>query len=259
MQKIKDIAHIALLVCGCIFLLGATMLVLQTREVVATGATKIDKVVDNTNALVTAVNAPCPSSIDEKPCGVVTQLTTLLQQFGGVANSLNAASLNINRTMDTVNRPCGTKVSGLLAPDGTLCDFTKTMNTARLTMGQIEVAANHEDKNLTTLDAQETQIANDMHNLFAGALPVEDAAADATTRLATLAQSVNDLINSPQVKQTLTEAQAAVLAAAGILQDGKIEADKFIAPTPWFKRDFNYLIAALRVALCAFAKVNCTV
>jgi ABC-type transporter Mla subunit MlaD len=85
----------------------------------------------------------------------LSQSTEKLNQTLG---SINSAVQKLDDTLGTVNRPCG---GG--QPCGTLADFTKTLNTARLTMGQIEIAANHEDKNLTLLDSQEATFFGDVH------------------------------------------------------------------------------------------------
>ncbi len=58
----------------------------------------------------------------------------------------------------TMNRPCENG-----KPCGTLADVARTLNTIRGTFGQIEVAARHENRQLSILDAQERQLFEDLH------------------------------------------------------------------------------------------------
>jgi hypothetical protein len=74
-----------------------------------------------------------------------------------VLDSLRSNSVQLGRTIDLVNAPC---VPG---PCGTVADVGKTLNTVRGTFGQIEVAANHENRNLTALDLQEATLFGDFH------------------------------------------------------------------------------------------------
>ena len=67
-------------------------------------------------------------------------------------------------TPDTLNRDCGDE-KDIHACD-TLADLAKLMNTLRGVAGQIETAANHGDKNLTTLDSQEGTLFADTHQAF---------------------------------------------------------------------------------------------
>lgn len=126
---------------------------------------------------------------------------------------LNAQTLlkTSNRTLQLVNAPC---VPG---PCGLLADGAKTLNTARMTMGQVEIAANHEDKNLATLDRQEATIFADTH-----------ANLDALHALV----SAPDLLATVHNLNTTSAAFAdSAKQADAILADGKLEADKFVHPS----------------------------
>jgi hypothetical protein len=118
---------------------------------------------------------------------------------------------NGNRTLAKINAPC---VPG---PCGLLADGAKTLNTARMTMGQVEIAANHEDKNLATLDRQESTIFADTH-------------ADLDALHALVASP--DLIATVRNLNTTSASFAdSMKQADAILKDGKIEADKFVHPS----------------------------
>lgn len=77
--------------------------------------------------------------------------------LGPVLGNLAADEAKLGGSLDAVNRAC------IPGPCGTLADVAKTLNTVRGTFGQIEIAANHEDRNLSTLDAQENQLFEDFH------------------------------------------------------------------------------------------------
>jgi hypothetical protein len=79
--------------------------------------------------------------------------------FTNAASSLQAVTNGANQTFGELNKPC---VPG---PCGTLADINKTLGTVRGTFGQIEIAANHEDKNLSTLDTQEATLFTDFDTL----------------------------------------------------------------------------------------------
>ena len=102
-----------------------------------------------------------------------------------------------NRTLEEINAPC---VPG---PCGVLADAAKTLNTARMTMGQVEIAANHEDKNLATLDTQEAVI-------YAGA----------NQNL----QALHALLASPDLLQTLhnLDSTSAAVAHSAVEADGTL-------------------------------------
>ena len=76
----------------------------------------------------------------------ISKSNNLLDNAGSVVSSLKDTIQITDSTLLEVNRPC---VPG---PCGLLSDTAKTLNTARSTFGQIEIAANHENKNLTNLD-----------------------------------------------------------------------------------------------------------
>jgi hypothetical protein len=123
-----------------------------------------------------------------------------LQEWGevgtAVSTTITDTHAGINGTLTTLNRPCGAG-----KPCGTLADVAKTLNTIRGTFGQIEVAANHENKQLGTLDAQERQLFADLHG----------TAAQAQGTLAALSGTARALTD------TATESQRTVAAAQPLL------------------------------------------
>jgi hypothetical protein len=146
-----------------------------------------------------------------------------VKKFYAIADSAVALLNTGNRTLQLVIAPC---VPG---PCGLLADGAKTLNTARITMGQIEIAANHEDKNLGTLDQQEATIyagANDdvqalhallaspdllqtMHNLDTTSAAVADSAVQADGTLTDVHDEVHKLVHPTKKKMTFWGAMLA--------------------------------------------------
>jgi hypothetical protein len=139
-----------------------------------------------------------------------------VSKFYAIADAAVALLKTGNQTLQLVKAPC---VPG---PCGLLADAAKTLNTARMTMGQIEIAANHEDKNLGTLDQQEATIyagANDdvqalhallaspdllqtVHNLDTTSAAVADSAVQADGTLKDVHEEVHKLTHPPVKKVT---------------------------------------------------------
>jgi hypothetical protein len=147
-------------------------------------------------------------------------------------------------TLDAVNRPCNTftelptkaadEGARVSKPCGTLADVNRTLATVRGTFGQIEIAANHEDRNLGTLDTQEAQLYTDFH---------------ATT------VNLNNLLGSPDITRFLkssadTSTQFALMATEGtaIAKDVHKEADALTAPQPWYKKLYVYGNTGVNIA-----------
>ena len=153
-------------------------------------------------------------SITGESVGVLQSASGTLHGIDATVSSANLAIVEVehsaNKTLQLVNKPC---VPG---PCGTLADINKTLNTARGTMGQIEIAANHEDKNLSNLDNQEQTLFADTHKTLTDA---------------------DSLVASPYLLASMhnLDTTSAGLAdgakqADGILLDLKFEADKLTHP-----------------------------
>lgn len=87
----------------------------------------------------------------------VATIGPVVKKLGPVLDNLKDDTAKLGSSIDRVNAAC---VPG---PCGTIADVGKTLNTVRGTFGQIEFAANHEDRNLTTLDRQEAALFADFH------------------------------------------------------------------------------------------------
>jgi hypothetical protein len=144
--------------------------------------------------------------------------------------NVSGTAANLNKTLESINRPCGTK-----QPCGTLADVSKTLGTIRGAAGQIEVAANHEDKRIAVIDLQEAtiyrntnasllQLREDLrtaNTTIAGLQPVFVGLGKDAAALQVTTESANALIANPQIPVILNNTAAAtgnVSQAAGHLE-----------------------------------------
>ena len=171
--------------------------------------------------LITAsqsLNRPCGGA---NGCGLIAGGVQAESAATGAILSANRVLQQSSIALQLVNHPC---VPG---PCGLLADVAKTLNTVRGTFGQVEIAANHEDRNLDTLDSQELQLFQ--HT---------DAALSSTDALIA---NFNTTLTGPDATGLLHNANALVYNAAAITADGKIEADRLTFPpkTPWYKKTYK--------------------
>lgn len=167
---------------------------------------------------------------------------------------LNTAIESLNTTLVEVNRPCP-KEGDKAIPCGTLADVNRTLDPVRGAFGQVEAAARHEDKNLTTLDAQELALFGDTHgtlqalnlgvtNLssqsvvmlrqFGDTAPKLDEGVQEFSKFIKTADvtvgSANTLLADPSIPKITANVVRMTDSGAGILQDAKDEADKLTHP-----------------------------
>ena len=122
-----------------------------------------------------------------------------------VAHTMSGVASGIQQTIKLVNDPC---VPG---PCGTIADVNKTLNTVRGTFGQIEIAANHEDKNLTKLDNQEQQLFDDSHQALT---------------------NFNSLLTSKDLADSIHNGSVVSQNMGDMTTDAKNKFHEFLYPTP---------------------------
>jgi uncharacterized phage infection (PIP) family protein YhgE len=120
-------------------------------------------------------------------------LVGLSQTLAGVDQTTAKAG----GTLDSINRLCP-GVADPAKPCGVLADLNRTMATIRGATGQVEIAARHENAQLTTIDAQEASLAADLHTVLTAGAGTANAAST-TLSAATLAiQKGTDAIAAEQ-------------------------------------------------------------
>lgn len=147
--RLWEIALSVFLGFGCYLLWTASrsdeQLTVQTSKIL----THADSTLTNVDGLVAQVG-PVLTGVTKTVSQTEKDISQVTTPLAGVVSGLK-------QSVALVNNQC---VPG---PCGTLADINKTLGTFRLTAGQLEIAANHEDKNLTNLDGQEDQLYADTH------------------------------------------------------------------------------------------------
>ena len=183
------------------------------------------------------------------------EVNVVLHKFGTLADNANSTVSSLQKTVQimdgtllAVNRPC---VPG---PCGLLSDSAKTLNTVRGTFGQIEIAARHENKNLTTLDAQEAQLFSDTHQVLSGIADDEQAARKSI-------KDLDDLLISPDFLETIHNSKDISGSLAHMLQTGDAVETKAAQPylhpskNPFlrtWKEIHPFVVAGAKIAATVF-------
>jgi hypothetical protein len=164
--------------------------------------------------------------MDRKITARLDRIDATLAGMAAAAQQAAILEQNATATLQSINRPCGTG-----KPCGTLADVAKTLGTIRLTAGQVEIAANHEDKRIGIMDAQETQIAGDTHALLAkaggdldtldrtilGLQPIETEAQVEVVELQRATKALTALESDPNLTATAKNLNAASAHASDAL------------------------------------------
>lgn len=208
-EAIKAVLLSAVAVCLCLLLLSARTLVRQS----ASDESSIAK--QALQALQT-VNQPCGKG---NPCGILPGASQAILSANTAIQGIGRTVQTANKTLEAVNRPCGGS-----KPCGTLADINKTLGTVRGTFGQIEIAANHEDKNLAMLDTQEITLFGDANHILS----------DTDTFM----RNFDGLVTSTDVTDTIHNVNAVTFQASNVLEDTAHVTHKFAYPpaTPWYKK-----------------------
>lgn len=145
--------------------------------------------------------------------------------LGSIETQVNVVGAQINQTIQAVNRPCGTG-----APCGTLADVAKTLGTIRGTAGQVEIAANHENRRLTTLDAQEDRISKGIYtgldNLNADLIALKPVEANAAASV----KQVGDLAGDPKIKESVANIATTTSNVADMSDEVRQEVHNMLHP-----------------------------
>jgi ABC-type transporter Mla subunit MlaD len=123
-----------------------------------------------------------------------------------VAQDTAKLGTSIDLVTNRVTVICPPKDSDELHPCGTLADLAKTLNTVRGTFGEIRIAANHENRNLGTLDTQEAKLFEDFDGM--------------ATRGDTTLDTFNGLLANPNV--TIMLANGAEFTTTAVALENKL-------------------------------------
>lgn len=163
-----------------------------------------------------------------------------------VEANLVAVTNSLNKTVLAVNSPCG---GG--HPCGLLADTAKTLNTVRGTFGQIEIAANHENRNLSNLDIQEAQLFSQTSGVLSGLSETEVSANKAVT-------DFDVLLSSPDLSGILKNANTVTYNLGQTSTDFQNKFHAVLFPPPcigkfcFIKKAWPYIKTASELAEPAY-------
>ena len=188
-MKLLDLSKIAALISLTVFMGFGSYLLWTTIQVEKHLDSETDIVLHHAESTLKKVD-----SVVDKSGKSIDQINKSVASF-----QLDVASVSdsINESLYLVNKPC------VPAPCGVIANVNKTLGTFRGTAGTLEIAGNHWDKNLTTLDTQEATLFNDSHDVLTN-LSAEIDEAHKTTL--TLDQYINtpDFTAIPKNLNTIT-------------------------------------------------------
>lgn len=130
------------------------------------------------------------------------------------ARGAGVALNQVNTALAKVNQPCmpvkGQKLTLADSKDcGTLADVNRMLQTARGTMGTLETAGRHWDKNLDTLDVQEATLFTNARDLLVASTGTANAA---TKTLHGASLDLSTLNDSIAATKPLLEASTAAVS-----------------------------------------------
>ena|ERR1017187_275326 len=152
--------------------------------------------------------------------------------LSGAGARMNGFVDKASGTLDSVNRLCGVKdAQGNLLPCGVLADVNKTLGTIRGATGQVEIAARHENAQLSTIDSQEAGLVRELHSTMQAGARTADAATGTlkattlaiqagTDGLATEKPSLDALIKAATATVANPDVPILIHHAAGITASG---------------------------------------
>ena len=202
--RLWEISLAVFLGFGCYFIWSS----IQSEKQITVQASGVLSHVDSTVTQIGTAFTSAATSISQTEKDVATVTKPAVKVVAG-----------LQQTVAIINHPC---VPG---PCGTLYDVAKTLNTARGVFGQIEVAVNHEDKNLTVLDQQETQLFEDTHKILTGFVPLQNE----------IDKTIFDfdaLATSPDLNQTIHNFGVVTDNLGDMTGDAKTKFHEFLFPTP---------------------------
>jgi hypothetical protein len=198
LNTLKAVALVAMILAAafvCLLLFQADRTLKHVDSALSGTVSRLNGAIDPIPGVVLSVGGEVKSSLDTLNRQVAT-VGPVVTKAGPVLENLNLDTAKLGNSIDLVTGRvtalCPPKASDELHPCGTIADVGKTLNTVRGAVGQIEIAAIHENRNLTTLDTQETTLFNDFHGT--------------ATRANTSLDTFNLLLANPNLALTMKNA-----------------------------------------------------
>ncbi len=143
----------------CICLGFVCYFIVVTTQTERAAAVQVEAVLTHANNTLTALGATA-KSLTTTSNQLSTSIADASRAIVASTTQLNGVASGLQKTEALINAPC---VPG---PCGTVGDVAKTLNTSRLAIGQVEIAANSFDKNQTRFYQQEDQLYADADQSF---------------------------------------------------------------------------------------------
>lgn len=212
--RLWEIALSVFLAFSCYFLWTTTQ---NENQVVA----RANTVFTAANAAITNVNT-ATLQIGSAFTSAASSLSQTESDVRTSTNQLNKVTLGIQQTVALVNAPC---VPG---PCGTVADVAKTLNTIRLTSGQLEIAANTFDKNESNFYLQEDQLYSDSE----GAV-----------------KNLDTILTDPDLTETIHNSSVITANLGKTTGDFQVKFHDFLYPPPCkgFKCDLKKVYETVKV------------
>lgn len=158
-MKLLDWLKAGALLSVMVFLGLGSFLMYRTIQAEEILVPKIAATISSANASITSVNSAVKQA--GNTLSRVSQTTSDVgEQVGEFTKQASGVAAGLQKTVALVNAPC------IPGPCGTVADVAKTLNTSRLTLGQVEIAVNSFDKNQTRFYQQEDRLYADADQSF---------------------------------------------------------------------------------------------
>jgi hypothetical protein len=161
-----------------------------------------------------AIGAAKSAELDVHTVSQSVAATT--NSINGTVGKLGTAVDGMTNTLEAINRPCG--VMG--KPCGVLADVNQSLHTVRGTFGYIEIAAQHEDRNLDKLDKQEDQLFADTHASLTQFTSMMGSGKDTLDSGRQAIDNINGFLADKTLRETAENVQSMTKSGASIMDTG---------------------------------------
>lgn len=151
------------------------------------------------------------------------KVTAILSNAQTASANLSKASAGLNKAITEINQPCGKG-----HPCGTIAELNEAIRAFHQAIGFVEIAAKHEDANLTTIDQQEA-------TLYGEAASSMTKLGDALGGFAKAESALEDLINNKDLKTSLANLSSVTNSLSSMGKEATQAVHDFFHPT-WVHR-----------------------
>jgi hypothetical protein len=247
MQLSHGIFYVVATVCVVVLTVIGVRTSRQVNPVLSQTADTTKELKGTAGALTGTLNQVQSTLVTAQP--VMTGLAASTKQVDVTLARLNGAILQLQRPCVVKNIKgtpffTDTYTEDAVMPCGLFADTADVMKTVRGAFGQVEVAARHENQNLTTLDKQEAQLFTDLHTLLVDGH--------------TLLVSANTLLTDKDVVEFIQHSNNIAAHVDGVSGDIQSKTHEILYPAPckgkmcWIKRTYTVVNGVVQLGRPAF-------